>query len=180
MTLFINGSNRKGNCSRILNDLKQDEDEIIELGDKCINYCMGCKSCVDDLEGHCIIEDDMQEIYDSILKANKIVIATPVYMNHITGLLKNVIDRFNPFAFHDELLKGKKFYLIIVGQMSEDDNEEIVSGIKEYFESIGEFLGFEVELIKYFTSGDALTVNDVTMMYDNYSEIINDIKYAIN
>lgn len=57
---------------------------------------------MNELKEYCVIDDDMQEIYEEILKADKIVIASPIYMNHITGLLKNVIDRFNPFSWHVE------------------------------------------------------------------------------
>lgn len=180
MALFINGSSRKWNCSKILNDLKGKDDKLIELSDKSINYCLGCNACIAELEGHCIIEDDMPEIYEEILNTYKIVIATPIYMNHITGLLKNVIDRFNPFSWHDELLKGKTIYLITVGQMNEEENEEIARNIKEYFESIGEFMGFETVFLKNFTSGDIETIDDVTKMYDNYEEIIKVLKEKIN
>ena len=38
-------------------------------------------------------------------------------MNHITGILKNVIDRWNPYGTHPELLENKKIYLVFVGQM---------------------------------------------------------------
>ena len=179
MVLYINGSNRKGNCSRILNDLKKEGEEIIELADKDINYCLGCNSCMNDLEGYCIIEDDMQEIYKKISKANKIVIATPIYMNHITGLLKSVIDRLNPYSCHDELLKGKTIYLITVGQMSEEENEEIATNIKEYFESLGEFMGFDTVFLKNFTSGDVATIDDVTKTYDEYNKIITELKQSI-
>lgn len=180
MVLYINGSNRKGNCSKILNDLKEKDDKLIELADKSINYCLGCNACMDELEGHCIVEDDMQEIYEQILKVDKIVIATPIYMNHITGLLKNVIDRFNPFSWHDDLLKGKTIYLITVGQMNEEENADIAVNIKEYFESIGEFIGFETVFLKNFTSGDIETIDDVTKMYHNYKEIIEELKRKIN
>lgn len=180
MVLYINGSNRKENCSQILNDLKDKNDKLIELGDKSINYCLGCNACMDELEGHCIIEDDMQEIYEYILKVDKIVIATPIYMNHITGLLKNVIDRFNPFSWHDDLLKGKTIYLITVGQMNEEENADIAVNIKEYFESIGEFMGFETVFLKNFTSEDIETIDDVTKMYDNYKEIIEELRIKIN
>ena len=180
MVLYINGSNRKGNCSKILNDLKEKNDKLIELADKSINYCLGCNACMDELEGHCIVEDDMQEIYEQILKVDKIVIATPIYMNHITGLLKNVIDRFNPFSWHDDLLRGKTIYLITVGQMNEEENEDIAVNIKEYFESIGEFMGFETVFLKNFTSGDIETIDDVTKMYDNYEQIIEELKKKIN
>lgn len=135
---------------------------------------------MNDLEGYCIIEDDMQEIYEEILKTDKIIIATPIYMNHITGILKNVIDRFNPFSWHDELLKGKTIYLITVWQMSEEENERIATNITEYFESIGEFMGFKTIFLKNFTSGDIETIDDVTKMYDNYEEISKELKEKIS
>lgn len=177
--LYINGSNRKGNCSRILNDLRDEDDKLIELAEKSINYCLGCNTCMNELEEYCVIEDDMQETYKEILKADKIVIASPIYMNHITGLLKNVIDRFNPFSWHDDLLKGKIIYLITVGQMNEEENKKIARNIKEYFEGIGEFMGFETVFLKNFTSGDIETIDDVTKMYDNYDQIIVRLKEKI-
>ena len=177
--LYINGSNRKENCCKILNNLKNKDDKLIELSDKSINYCLGCNACMNELEEYCVIDDDMQEIYKEILRADKIVIASPIYMNHITGLLKNVIDRFNPFSWHDDLLKGKTIYLITVGQMNEEENKDIARNIKEYFESIGEFMGFKTIFLKNFTSGDIETIDDVTKMYDNYEQIIEKLKEKI-
>ena len=100
-------------------------------------------------------------------------------MNHITGLLKNVIDRFNPFSWHDDLLQGKMIYLITVGQMDEEENKEIAGNIKEYFESIGEFMGFNTVFLKNFSSGDIQTADDITKVYENYDEIIEDRKNKI-
>ena len=176
MVLYINGSNRKENCSRILNDLKEKDDKLIELSDMSINYCLGCSACANKLKEYCVIEDDMQEIYEDIKKTNKIVIATPIYMNHITGLLKNVIDRFNPYTSHEELLKGKTLYIITVGQMSEEENQDIAMNIRKYFESIGEFMKFNVVFLKNFTSG---VTDDVSKANKDYEEIIKKIKEEI-
>lgn len=180
MILYINGSNRKRNCSKILNDLKDKDDKLIELADKSINYCLGCNVCMNELENYCVIEDNMKEIYEEILNTDKIVIATPIYMNHITGILKNVIDRFNPFSWHDDLLRGKTIYIITVGQMNEEENKDIIVNIKEYFESIGEFMGFQTVFLKNFTSGDIETIDDVRKMYGNYETIIKQLKRKIN
>ncbi len=179
MNLYINGSNRKKNCYKVLSDLKSDNDKLISLSDTKISYCKGCSSCINELENFCVIDDDMREIYKSMLEAEKIVIASPIYMNHITGILKNVIDRLNPFSCHGNL-KGKKVYLITIGQMPEDENDEIAISIKEYFESISEFMEFEFIYLRNLTSGDIETVDDVTKTYDNYEEIIKQIKNEIN
>lgn len=179
MNLYISGSNRKQNCYKLLEELKNREDKLISLADKSINYCLGCNACINDLEGYCILEDDMQELYEDILKSDKVIIATPVYMNHITGILKNVIDRFNPFSNHEELLKGKKFYIIAIGQMDEKENEEIAENIKEYFEGISEFLGFESIFLGYLSSGDIENIDDVSKNYDDYEDIIKRMKAKI-
>lgn len=176
MNLYISGSNRKGNCYQIVQDLKQENDQVISLAGKKIKYCLGCGKCSEGLEEYCVLEDDMKEIYEGIKKANKIIIATPIYMNHITGILKNVIDRLNPYGTHPELLKNKAIYVITVGQMKEKENEEIASNIREYFESLGEFMEFQVVFLRNFSSGD---IDDVTKNYDNYQEIIENIKEEI-
>ena len=127
MNLYINGSNRKQNCDRILKDLKEKDDVLFSLADKNINYCLGCGACANHLEEFCVIEDDMQELYKNMVKAEKIIIATPIYMNHITGILKNVIDRWNPYSSRPEILKGKTIYLITIGQISEKENQEVAN-----------------------------------------------------
>ena len=181
MTLYISGSNRKKNCYKILEDLKDGADTLISLADKNIHYCLGCISCVNNLEEYCVINDDMREIYHEMEKADKIVIATPIYMNHISGILKNIIDRLMPYFSHDELLKGKKVYIITVGQMSEKENEEIADNIKTYFESLAEedFMDFNVVFLRNLSSGNIVTIDDVTKNYDNYNQIIEELKQKI-
>lgn len=179
MNLYINGSNRRGNCYEIIQDLKDENDKVILLADKDIKYCLGCSKCAQGLEKYCVLQDDMKEIYESIAKADKIILVSPVYMNHITGLLKNVIDRWNPYSSHPELLKNKKIYLIVVGQMSEEENQEIAESIKTYFQSLGEFMEFETVFLKYLSSGDIETVDNVKKNNENYLEIIEQIKEQI-
>lgn len=176
MNLYINGSNRNQNCYTILQDLKNEEDKLFSLADKTIHYCLGCGACADHLENFCVMEDDMQELYCDMVKAEKIIIATPIYMNHITGILKNVIDRFNPYASHDELVKGKKLYFMTVGQMSEKENKEIANQIQKYFESVGEFMEFDAVFLRNFSSGED---DEVTKEYSNYPEIIAELKEKI-
>lgn len=176
MKLYISASNRKGNCYKIMQDLKTEEDKEIALAGKNIQYCLGCCKCSEKLETYCVLQDDMKEIYDNIVKANKIIIITPIYMNHITGILKNVIDRFNPYMSHPEMLEGKTVYVITVGQIEEKENEEIANNIKAYFESVGDFMKFQAVFLRNFSSGEE---DDVTKNYENYKEMIETIKKKI-
>ena len=93
-----------------------------------IKYCIGCNVCQKNEENQCVLKDDMNKIYDAISKCDYIIIMSPIYMNQITGILKNVLDRFNPYCA-SENLKGKKIYLITVGQMSEEEQQEICNSI---------------------------------------------------
>lgn len=179
MNLYINGSNRNKNCYKILSDIKEKDDKLMSLSDKKINYCRGCCSCIKELDTHCIIQDDMQEIYKGIIDSDKIIIASPIYMNHITGILKNVIDRLNPFSNHGNL-NGKKIYLILIGQMSEEDNEEVVDLVKKFFESISEFMEFEFHFFKCLSSGDIENCDDITEMYEDYETLVKEIKNEIS
>ena len=63
--------------------------------------------------------------------------------------------------------------------MKEEENKDIARNIKEYFESIGEFMGFKTIFLKNFTSGDIETIDDVTKMYDDYEQIIEKLKEKI-
>lgn len=70
----------------------------------------------------------MKKVYDAISKCDNIIIMSQIYINQITGILKSVFDRFNPYCANEKL-KGKKIYLITVGQMSEEEQQEICNSI---------------------------------------------------
>lgn len=181
MNLYISGSNRKHNSYNFLKDIKNDDDILFSLSDLNIKYCIGCNACQKNADNHCILQDDMNKIYDSIEKCDKIIIMSPIYMNQITGILKNVVDRFNPYCA-SEKLKTKKIYLITVGQMSEEEQKEVSDKIDEYFKSIAEFLYFDFEYLYNFTSGDILDIDSIKKMYEQteLEKIINNINKRIN
>lgn len=181
MKLFINGSNRKHNSYNFLKRLVGEDDILLSLDDMNIKYCIGCNGCQRNDNNTCVLNDDMKVIYDYIEKVDKIVIMSPIYMNHITGILKNIFDRFNPYCA-SEKLRGKKIMLLTVGQMSEEEQQEIVDKLQEYFESLAEFLYFDFEYLYNFTSGDVVSIDDINQMYNNdeLNNIINTVKEKIN
>jgi multimeric flavodoxin WrbA len=65
---------------------------VINLGDYQINDCKGCESCI--LEtSQCFQKDDAPKILSQLVNADGIILASPVYMMNITGLLKSLIDK---------------------------------------------------------------------------------------
>ena len=65
--------------------------EFLTIRDKNIKGCIGCDVCRKD--GVCSIQDDMQDIYPKLLKADGIVLGTPVYFWSMCGQAKIFIDR---------------------------------------------------------------------------------------
>ncbi|MBS7247073.1 MAG: flavodoxin family protein [Candidatus Jordarchaeales archaeon] len=80
------------------------ETEIVLLQDYEINYCRGCGLCL--VEGECPQKDDVKLIQGKMMEADGIVMASPVYVFHVTGLMKNFIDRCLPMG-HRPSLHGK-------------------------------------------------------------------------
>lgn len=172
MNLYLSGSNRKENCYTILEQLKSEEDILISVHNKNIQYCKGCNVCQE--KEKCIIQDDMHEIYDALANTKNIIIATPIYFNQITGLLKNIIDRFNA-SFN--VLKGKTIYLITIGALSEEENVEVIKNINNYFQELCEIFECDFVFLRNFTSKEE---DNVEMNYMDYQEIIQKLKELIS
>ena len=66
--------------------------ELLELKGKKINYCLGCNTCQKN-GGTCVYKDNVPEILEKMIKADVIVLASPIYFYSITGQMKTLIDR---------------------------------------------------------------------------------------
>lgn len=149
--LLINCSNREKNCFKILNDIKTDDDKLISLSNKQMNFCLGCDACTNKIDKYCVIDDYITNtVYQEILNTDDIIIASPMYMSNINGILKNLLDRMNPFYHHPEVFDSKKVYLILTGQASREENEEEINNIINYFKGLSEWLFKDFEFLDYF------------------------------
>lgn len=84
------------------------ETETVYLAEKNIKHCLGCFSCWIKTPGVCAIKDDMKELLENLRQkpADILLLATPLYFFHITGLMKNFMDRLLP-AGDPHFEKGK-------------------------------------------------------------------------
>jgi multimeric flavodoxin WrbA len=71
-------------------DLKAETEHIL-LSNLKIHHCIGCLSCWTKTPGICVFHDDMQKI--NLSDSDIILFATPLYVDNISGLLKNFMDR---------------------------------------------------------------------------------------
>jgi multimeric flavodoxin WrbA len=96
--LGISGSPRRhGNTETLLDSFLEGAKaagatvEKVVLKDLDFSACQGCNAC--HKTGNCIVKDDAPALFDRILAADAIAIASPIYSMGITAQLKGFIDR---------------------------------------------------------------------------------------
>ena len=70
--------------------------EYIKLKDKQIKSCVGCYTCWTKTPGECIFKDDMADLRKKYRQADLVILASPLYIFNVTGLMKNFLDRLLP------------------------------------------------------------------------------------
>lgn len=122
--LVITGSQRKrGNTARIVGMIAEQmvsmgnrhgqpvEVEWLYLGQHEINPCLGCRTCFNRGEKNCPLKDDLMAIKARMLAADALILASPVYVNDVSGYVKNWIDRLAHVCHRPEFA-GKCAYLV--------------------------------------------------------------------
>ena len=119
---FVEGARDTGN-----------EVEYISLKNKDIRFCIGCLAC--QKTGHCVIKDDVADIMNSVLKADVVVWATPIYYYEMSGQMKTLIDRLNPMYSKD--YKFRDVYLLATAAEEGDEVfEKAITGLSGWNSSL--------------------------------------------
>ena len=71
------------------------EVELISMADYHIQPCIGCNHCFTSENNCCVLKDDMDKIYEKLMLAETVIIASPVYFYGISAQLKTLIDRLH-------------------------------------------------------------------------------------
>jgi multimeric flavodoxin WrbA len=95
------------------------EIELVRLYDLEMAPCDGCEGCAE--SGWCIIPDDASTLIEHLQGADALVLGTPIYWYHVTGVFKNWVDR-TYCVWHQKNLAGKRVAAVIV-QHSEGADE---------------------------------------------------------
>lgn len=122
-TLIINGSPRiNGDTASLIKVIKGNiagEYRIIDAYRCSISPCLDCRFCWKNTG--CVINDEMQEIYEYIQICDNILIASPIYFSELTGKLLDVGSRLQTyfcakyFRNEEPILKSKKGAVVLVG-----------------------------------------------------------------
>ena len=146
--IAIQGSPRKdGNTAAILGRVEDElknlghQFERIELSDFTINGCRGCYCCQDVKHGfECFQkEDDANELYGRMSKADAIIFAAPVYCWSFPTDLKALMERGMCVVRgygskkHVSILGGKPAGLLLTAAGPVRDNADLVTPVFEKF-----------------------------------------------
>jgi len=77
------------------------ETELVRLAEINISPCDGCRSCKQ--TKNCHIRDDFEKVFKKMLKADGIILSSPVYFGSATPQIKALIDR----AGYISMAKGR-------------------------------------------------------------------------
>ena len=148
--LGLQGSPRiKGNTSILLSAFLNEAERLgahtqyMDVVSKNITPCKECGTC--ERKGFCPIDDDMQEIYPLLRRAEMVVMATPVFFYGPTAQMKAVIDRSQALwarrYVHKLVDPGRKWrqgFLLAVGATK---GKNLFEGLnltaKYFFDAVG-------------------------------------------
>ena len=145
---ILMGSPKKtGNTSALLRPFLETlaeqgaESSLTWLYEKDIRGCTACRACQKDWTTFgCSIQDDMPEIFDELLRADVIVLATPIYSWYCTAPMKAALDRlvYGMNKYYGEtkgpsLWAGKHLALLLTcGYSPEKGADLFEAGMKRY------------------------------------------------
>ncbi len=161
-TIILMGSPRKkGNTQALLVPFVEElyknnvSSDTIWLYDKKIEPCIACRKCqADHSIFGCWYDDDVQEIFDKILEADHIVLASPIYSWYCTPPMKSLLDRlvYGMNKYYGDtkgpsLWAGKKVSLIVTcGYRPKKGADLFEEGMKRYIKhSQLEYIGMLCE-----------------------------------
>lgn len=117
----IIGSPRKGDTYKAvqrfeeeMNKLEEVKVEYIMLSKYGLDDCTGCHNCIKKGEDYCHENLKIRELQDKMLQADGVILASPVYNQYVTALMKKFLDYYS-FLWHRPAMFGVKFIGISSG-----------------------------------------------------------------
>ncbi|MGL5514492.1 MAG: flavodoxin family protein [Sporomusa sp.] len=132
--LVLSASPRKGGnsdtlCDQFSKGAKQSghNTEKIYIHQQKNGWCMACYACKK--SGICVQKDDMSDILDKMVKADVLVLATPVYFYTMNAQWKTLIDRTLPRYTE---IKNKDVYCIATAADEKGAMERTIDGLRGF------------------------------------------------
>lgn len=106
---FTGSPRKNGNTATLVKEVIRGAQEagaettIFNLYDMNIKPCQGCFVCRK--TGHCVMQDDFQNMFKHIIDADVVVFGSPVYIGQVTAQMKLLWDRL--CGLFDETFKPR-------------------------------------------------------------------------
>jgi multimeric flavodoxin WrbA len=133
--LGVSGSPRVGATLRLIQaallgaaEVPGTTSELVSLAGKEIHGCTGCGECA--RLGRCVIDDDMQPLYERLIAADAIILGTPVYYGSASALAKAFMERVQALGAAEKKLRLKVGGAIATGQGRNGGQETTIQGIQ--------------------------------------------------
>jgi multimeric flavodoxin WrbA len=150
---FTASPRKEGNTAWTINKILEGarergaETQSWYFSDLDIKPCRGCNGCKKGDRG-CILNDDMQKLYDAITQADALVLGSPVYMGQMSAQAKIFTDRlyalFSPrFSPYFKEGQAKKSLTLVFTQGNPDSSKFQV--YFDYTKSMFQMLEFDVQ-----------------------------------
>lgn len=145
---FVGSPRRDGNTNKLVNAICKGAEEsghevyIYNLSEMNIKDCVACDACQLGKVDFCINDDKLTELLPEIAKADCLIVGTPIYMLHVSGVTKNFLDRLRPFLKPDltaRYLPGKKYITVTCSGAP----AESFSNVTEYFNEFFSYFSME-------------------------------------
>lgn len=72
--------------------------ENVLLARKKIGHCIGCFTCWAKTPGKCVLNDDIDGLLKLYMASDIVIMASPLYVDHVTGIMKDFMDRSLPLV----------------------------------------------------------------------------------
>jgi multimeric flavodoxin WrbA len=152
----------------------------LEIGD-----CRGCFTCWTNTPGKCVQEDDMTTVLEKIADADIIVLATPVYVDGMTGSLKTLFDRSIPLLhgrfeirnnhcrhpLRSHVKKGKIVLISVAGFTELDNFTPLIMHVKAISKNLNrDYSGAILRPVAWIMNGAKEQGIDIDEIYEAVQE----------
>ena len=147
ITIFRSSPRKQGNTNALTDvvaeKLRQLECDVQEfnLSEMNIKPCIACRACQQDWDKvSCAQNDDMQQIFDSVMESDLLILATPIYSWYCTPPMKAMLDRL-VYAMNmyygdkrgPSLWQGKRMALIVTSGYPVNQGPDLLEeGMRRY------------------------------------------------
>jgi multimeric flavodoxin WrbA len=183
---LISSYRKNGNTARVVQILEEQlrtlaaqnniqvDFETVFLSHANLQICRGCRVCFDQGEDKCPFQDDLLSIKAKLADSGFLILATPVYVEDVNGIMKLWIDRM-AFHSHRPEFGGKTAY--ILSTSGSGSTSHTLTTMKNALRT----WGFSIAGQATFTTGALMKKEEIAALYqEKINRIAAKILHAIH